>query len=405
MARETKLGLGLIGLLCAGLVAAIGWRVTREIDRRQSAEKGALAAAQPQPPKTERPKLLLRTMESDRAPGETGPIPFPKQDTGSRAQLVAASEPVAPMPRQRYPLMPASADDRPALSPEETPPSTEPATLPHTSFRPEDNAPQTAMPSEAAPLKPVASPLRPASADRETMAVSGEEPAASSRYRQPAFAPAPSADADATQREPAMPAPRAYRQPSVESRPFDGAPQPRPFAVAPRPEFAAAPDRGDGTATVQPNDTFWTISERVYGTGAYFKALIRYNADKHPLPDQLAVGDTVLVPSVGELRQKYPQLCPKPRQGGEGGIRNAAAPRRAVGGRSYEVREGDTLFDIARFELGDGARWVEIYELNRDQLTDDYHYVKPGSTLQLPGRHRAEPADRIAREPSDVRRQ
>jgi nucleoid-associated protein YgaU len=202
-----------------------------------------------------------------------------------------------------------------------------------------------------------------------------------------------------------MSAPRPYRQPPFDGRPAEAAAQPRPFAPAPRQEFAAAPDRGDGTATVQPNDTFWTISERVYGTGAYFKALIRYNADKHPLPDQLAVGDTVLVPSVGELRQKYPQLCPKPRHGGEGGIRNAAAPRSSAGGRSYEVREGDTLFDIARFELGDGARWVEIYELNRDQLTDDYHYVKPGSTLLLPGRHRAEPADRIAREPNDVRRQ
>jgi len=296
--------------------------------------------------------------------------------------------------------MPASADEAPVLAPNETPPAAEPATLPHTSFRPEESAPKEEAAEEAVPLRPVASPLRPSAHPHEAMPVGAEEPGGSSRYREPAFAPAPAPAGDAAQREAPLPPPRAYRQPQ-----FEGAMPQRQFAPAQRPEFAP-PDRGNGTATVQPNDTFWTISQRSYGTGAYFKALMRFNADQHPLPDQLSVGDTVLVPTVGELRQKYPQLCPKPRDNGEGGIRHAAAPRSVAGGRSYEVREGDTLFDIARFELGDAARWVEIYQLNRDQLTDDYHYLKPGSTLTLPGRgQRAEPAERIAREPSDIRRQ
>ena len=29
----------------------------------------------------------------------------------------------------------------------------------------------------------------------------------------------------------------------------------------------------DGTYTVEPNDSFWTISQKVYGTGGYFKAI------------------------------------------------------------------------------------------------------------------------------------
>ena len=315
-------------------------------------------------------------------------------------------------PHQRYPLMPASAsaEPKPSLSPEENPPISEPAAMPHTSYRPEESAAATAQrsvdddssaPRSTSPplhsrLLPAAEAMPPPRVAREAIVVAAEQPVSRPRYAEPAFAaPVPVAAAvEVQQNEPTVDQ-GPYRRPDF------GAAAPRPTAPAPRPAFAPAGDRGDGTTVVRPNDTFWTISERAYGTGSYFKALIRHNSEKHPNPDLLAVGDTVLVPPASELMQKFPHLCPKPRRGGEAGIRNAAAPMSAGGGRPYDVRDGDTLFDIARFELGDGARWVEIYQMNRDQLTDDFHYLKPGSTLMLPGRQRQSP-DRVAREPKDL---
>jgi nucleoid-associated protein YgaU len=50
------------------------------------------------------------------------------------------------------------------------------------------------------------------------------------------------------------------------------------------------------------------------------------------------------------------------------------------------VAEGDTLFDIARAELGKASRWAEIYELNRDQLGEDFNYLAPGMQLVMPPR-------------------
>jgi nucleoid-associated protein YgaU len=50
----------------------------------------------------------------------------------------------------------------------------------------------------------------------------------------------------------------------------------------------------------------------------------------------------------------------------------------------YTVQQGDTLFDIARNELGKASRWAEIYELNRDRLADDFDYLAPGTQLRLP---------------------
>ena len=51
----------------------------------------------------------------------------------------------------------------------------------------------------------------------------------------------------------------------------------------------------------------------------------------------------------------------------------------------YVVEEGDTLFDIARYELGKASRWADIYNLNRDVLGKDYNYLTPGMQLVLPG--------------------
>ncbi len=53
--------------------------------------------------------------------------------------------------------------------------------------------------------------------------------------------------------------------------------------------------------------------------------------------------------------------------------------------RPYTVQRGDTLFDIARAELGDGSRWPEIFRLNRETLKDNYNHLLPGTQLNVPG--------------------
>ncbi len=145
---------------------------------------------------------------------------------------------------------------------------------------------------------------------------------------------------------------------------------------------------GNGTYQVRPNDSYWEISRKLYGTGAYFSALAEHNRDKIPRENELSVGDIISAPNVTELEKTYPDLCPKPsrretvkrREAGAAGYR----PVNYAGGRQYVVQEGDTLFDIARYELGKASRWVEIHKLNRDVLGDDFDYLTPGLRLALP---------------------
>jgi len=145
--------------------------------------------------------------------------------------------------------------------------------------------------------------------------------------------------------------------------------------------------REDGTYEIQPNDNYWIISEKLYGTGAYFKALAHHNRKKIPQEDQLPVGETIAAPNVAQLEKAFPDLCPKPshREADKRRGSTVGMPSQRGTGRVYVVQEGDTLFDIARNELGKASRWAEIYELNRDQLGPDYNYLPHGLQLMMPG--------------------
>lgn len=139
---------------------------------------------------------------------------------------------------------------------------------------------------------------------------------------------------------------------------------------------------------VQPGDSFWIISEKAYGSGGFFKALFELNRKRTKDSDDLKVGEVLTVPDEAVIRRMYPDLCPKPRKlTASLQQRMVSANSRLQGaGRVYTVVDGDTLFEIARHELGKPARWGEIYELNRDALGDDFDYLRPGTQLILPDR-------------------
>jgi nucleoid-associated protein YgaU len=102
----------------------------------------------------------------------------------------------------------------------------------------------------------------------------------------------------------------------------------------------------------------------------------------------LDVGKQIETPDAAELERLYPNLCPKPEHRDAIKHRASAAGTtgRSAGATVYVVQEGDTLFDIARYELGKAARWAEIYQLNRDRLGTDFDYLTPGLELVMPAK-------------------
>ena len=53
------------------------------------------------------------------------------------------------------------------------------------------------------------------------------------------------------------------------------------------------------------------------------------------------------------------------------------------GERTYTVKSGDTLSKIAKEMLGNANAYMDIFNANKDQLTDP-DKIKPGQVLKLP---------------------
>ena len=56
-----------------------------------------------------------------------------------------------------------------------------------------------------------------------------------------------------------------------------------------------------------------------------------------------------------------------------------SAPKAA----NYTVKSGDCLWNIAKKQLGDGSRWKEIYELNKDKIKNP-NLIYSGQSLTMP---------------------
>ena len=62
---------------------------------------------------------------------------------------------------------------------------------------------------------------------------------------------------------------------------------------------------------------------------------------------------------------------------------SATAPPAAPAAKTYTVKSGDTLSQIAKEHLGNAGAYMKIFELNKDQLNDP-NKIKPGQVLRLP---------------------
>ena len=60
-----------------------------------------------------------------------------------------------------------------------------------------------------------------------------------------------------------------------------------------------------------------------------------------------------------------------------------ANPAAAASGTTYTVKPGDTLSQIAKDKLGSASAYMEIFNANKDVLSDP-DKIKPGQVLKIP---------------------
>ena len=140
------------------------------------------------------------------------------------------------------------------------------------------------------------------------------------------------------------------------------------------------------------NDSFWTLAQQHYGDGKFFRALYEWNKPSFESFDseEIPVGVRIELPRKQELMERFPELCPQQRAvnppNAEWQIEHQPEEYDSEF-RTYEAKGTESIFEIARDELGQASRYLELIELNRDVLPEDCSHeqvLSKGFVLRLP---------------------
>jgi nucleoid-associated protein YgaU len=104
----------------------------------------------------------------------------------------------------------------------------------------------------------------------------------------------------------------------------------------------------------------------------HFKGTVKTQDEANKIWDAIKTIPTWQQEVVADIRATGPQ--PGAQPGPQAGTQ---------GERTYTVKSGDTLSKIAKETLGNANSYMDIFNANKDVLTDPDH-IKPGQVLKIP---------------------
>ncbi|HEY7117721.1 MAG TPA: LysM peptidoglycan-binding domain-containing protein [Tepidisphaeraceae bacterium] len=155
-----------------------------------------------------------------------------------------------------------------------------------------------------------------------------------------------------------------------------------------RPRQAAAGSARQYVA--EPGDSLSRIAARLMGanTKANRDAIVRANPQLEADPNKIIVGQTYNIPAPGGQGAQA-QTPPAAQRGAAPTAERTErtpAPVKAAGAEFwYEVRPGDSLWKIAKQQLGDAGTVPAIKELNKD-IVKNWDVLPAGTRLRMPAR-------------------
>ncbi|MFH1797945.1 MAG: LysM peptidoglycan-binding domain-containing protein [Candidatus Omnitrophota bacterium] len=126
---------------------------------------------------------------------------------------------------------------------------------------------------------------------------------------------------------------------------------------------------------VKEQDTLKSIARKQLGGTHRWKYLYEFNKERIENPDSLEPGTVIIIPVEQEAKQEMKQEMQNETP------QEVVAPFSAA--REYVISKNDSLWKIAKKHLGDGKRWGEIYELNKDKIKNPDKLI-PGTKILIP---------------------
>lgn len=128
---------------------------------------------------------------------------------------------------------------------------------------------------------------------------------------------------------------------------------------------------------IQAGDTYSSLAEKYLGNGKYSHLIAKANPGKDPR--RLFVGARINIPP------KPADAPGKVSAASTKAVRVPSEPAAPVPTeRAYKVKSGESWNDIAKRVYGDGKRWTELYEFNKDRVPTNPGALKAGMVIELP---------------------
>jgi nucleoid-associated protein YgaU len=148
------------------------------------------------------------------------------------------------------------------------------------------------------------------------------------------------------------------------------------------------------TYVVSKGDSLATIALKVYGTvdgkkQSNITKIFKANSAVLKSPERISIGQKLVIPPLSSLgtvsKNNSEASSAKINKLKSSSSNVAASDNTAKQTKAYVVKQGDSLWTIAKEKLGNGSRYTEILELNKDVLADESS-LTVGMGLKLPER-------------------
>lgn len=135
----------------------------------------------------------------------------------------------------------------------------------------------------------------------------------------------------------------------------------------------------------------WILNRQRPNGKPLFYTNLTVSLEDYQITDDVAEGFDLMVSVSLKQYRSYGTKTVSMQQAGDGKTDTPSAvvqePKRetstAPKNTTYTVKKGDCLWNIAKQQLGDGSRYPEIYELNKDKIKNP-NLIHAGQDLILP---------------------
>ena len=121
------------------------------------------------------------------------------------------------------------------------------------------------------------------------------------------------------------------------------------------------------THIIQKGDSLWKLAKKYYGDGTKWQIIHEANKAVIPNPTLLPVGLEIIIP----------ELVVAPEEKAEG------PSLESLGKRTYVIKRGDLLWNLAVKFYGDGTKWQIIYEANKNIIPNPTR-IPVGKKIVIP---------------------